>query len=253
VRIAGIAERYQRPGWFTTHVFNRAVAVLTHIGLSVAGSRVLEVRGRKTGEPRRTPVNLLTLEGTRYLVAPRGHTQWVRNLRAQGEGRLLLGRRAQRFTAVELPDDDKVAILRAYLERWKWEVGAFFDGVGPTPPTPSSGASRPTIRSSASNDQPGERGVAASLLLGIDSRWWRAVDPARGRRADHGDHLLERLCGARSERRLPGVARVAFELTAFALAVVALLVTDAAVVAVVFAALVAANTLLLTVFGQCGA
>ena len=111
-------------------VFNRAVAALTRIGLSVAGSRVLEVRGRKTGEPRRTPVNLLTLEGTRYLVAPRGHTQWVRNLRAQGEGRLLLGRRAERFAAVELPDDDKVPILRAYLERWKWEVGAFFDGVG---------------------------------------------------------------------------------------------------------------------------
>ncbi len=122
-----IADRYQRPGWFTTNVFNRIVAALTRAGVSVAGSRVLEVRGRKTGEPRRTPVNLLTLAGTRYLVAPRGHTQWVRNLRARGEGRLLVGRRAERFTAVELPDDDKVPILRAYLERWKWEVGAFFD------------------------------------------------------------------------------------------------------------------------------
>jgi len=111
-------------------VFNRGVAALTRLGLSVAGSRVLEVRGRKTGEPRRTPVNLLSLEGTRYLVAPRGHTQWVRNLRARGEGRLLLGRRAEGFTAVELPDDDKVPILRAYLKRWKWEVGAFFGGVG---------------------------------------------------------------------------------------------------------------------------
>jgi deazaflavin-dependent oxidoreductase (nitroreductase family) len=112
-------------------VFNRAVAVLTRLGLSVAGSRVLEVRGRKTGEPRRTPVNLLTLDGTRYLVAPRGHTQWVRNLRARGEGRLLLGRRAEGFTAVDVPDDDKVPILREYLRRWKWEVGAFFGGVGP--------------------------------------------------------------------------------------------------------------------------
>jgi deazaflavin-dependent oxidoreductase (nitroreductase family) len=89
------------------------------------------VRGRRSGEPRRTPVNLLTLDGTRYLVAPRGHTQWVRNLRASGEGRLLLGRRAAPFTAVEVPDDDKPAILRAYLRRWKWEVGAFFSGVGP--------------------------------------------------------------------------------------------------------------------------
>jgi deazaflavin-dependent oxidoreductase (nitroreductase family) len=107
------------------------VAVLTRLGVSVAGSRVLEVRGRKSGEPRRTPVNLLTLDGVRYLVAPRGHTQWVRNLRARGEGRLLLGRRAEGFAAVELPDDDKVPILREYLRRWKWEVGAFFGGVGP--------------------------------------------------------------------------------------------------------------------------
>jgi deazaflavin-dependent oxidoreductase (nitroreductase family) len=126
-----VADRYQRPGWFTQHVFNPAVALLTRAGVSVAGSRVLEVRGRKSGEPRRTPVNLLTLDGTQYLVAARGHTHWVRNLRASGEGRLLVGRRAQSFSAQELPDDEKPAILRPYLERWKWEVGAFFGGVGP--------------------------------------------------------------------------------------------------------------------------
>ena len=107
------------------------MAGLTRLGVSVAGSRVLEIRGRKTGQPRRNPVNLLSLEGTRYLVAPRGHTQWVRNLRAQGEGRLLLGSRAEQFTATELADDDKPPILRAYLKRWKWEVGTFFAGVGP--------------------------------------------------------------------------------------------------------------------------
>ena len=126
-----MAARYQRPGWFTKNVFNRAVALLTRAGLSVAGSRVLEVRGRKSGEPRRTPVNLLTVDGARYLVAARGHTHWVRNLRALGEGRLLVGHRAEPFTAEEVPDDDKPAILRPYLERWKWEVGAFFGGVGP--------------------------------------------------------------------------------------------------------------------------
>jgi deazaflavin-dependent oxidoreductase (nitroreductase family) len=127
--LRAIAARYQRPGWFTKNVFNRLVAGLTRMGVSVAGSRVLELRGRKTGEPRRTPVNLLTVEGTRYLVAPRGHTQWVRNLRARGEGRLLLGRRAEDFAATELADEDKLGILRAYLERWSWEVGVFFDGV----------------------------------------------------------------------------------------------------------------------------
>jgi deazaflavin-dependent oxidoreductase (nitroreductase family) len=125
-----IAERYQRPDWFTAHVFNPTVAALTRLGLSVAGSRVLEVPGRKSGEPRRTPVNLLTVDGQRYLVAPRGHTQWVRNLRAAGRGRLLLGRRAEAFTATELTDTEKPALLRAYLKRWKWEVGAFFGGVG---------------------------------------------------------------------------------------------------------------------------
>ena len=130
-RIGRIAEHFQRPGWFTRHVFNPAVAGLTRAGISVAGSRVLEVRGRKSGEPRRTPVNLLTVGGTRYLVAPRGHTQWVRNLRSRGEGRLLVGRRAEAFTATEVADEEKPPLLRAYLERWKWEVGAFFAGVGP--------------------------------------------------------------------------------------------------------------------------
>jgi deazaflavin-dependent oxidoreductase (nitroreductase family) len=91
---------------------------------------VLEVRGRKSGEPRRTPVNLLTLDGARYLVAPRGHTHWVRNIRASSEGRLLVGRRAEEISVVEVPEDERPPILRAYLERWAWEVGAFFGGVG---------------------------------------------------------------------------------------------------------------------------
>jgi deazaflavin-dependent oxidoreductase (nitroreductase family) len=121
-------QDYRRPGWFTKHVFNPFVAFLTRLGLSLAGSRVLEVPGRKTGEPRRTPVNLLVLDGERYLVAPRGHTQWTRNLRASHSGRLLKGRRAEEFTATEIPDVDKPPILRAYLRRWKWEVGVFFDG-----------------------------------------------------------------------------------------------------------------------------
>jgi deazaflavin-dependent oxidoreductase (nitroreductase family) len=126
-----MADHYQQPGWFTTNVFNRIVAVFTRLGISVWGSRVLEVPGRKTGEPRRTPVNLLTLDGQRYLVAPRGHTQWVRNLRASGRGRLLLGRHGENFTATEVPEHERPPILRAYLKRWKAEVGVFFGGVGP--------------------------------------------------------------------------------------------------------------------------
>jgi deazaflavin-dependent oxidoreductase (nitroreductase family) len=129
-----VAEHYDRPGWFTKNVFNRAVALLTRSGLSVAGSRILEVRGRRSGEWRRTPVNLLTLDGERYLVAPRGQTQWVKNIRVSGEGRLLLGRRSEPITVTELADDAKPPLLREYLKRWKWEVGAFFGGVGPDSP-----------------------------------------------------------------------------------------------------------------------
>ena len=105
--------RYVEPGWFTQHVFNRAVALLTRAGLSVWGSRELRVRGRTSGEWRTTPVNLLTLEGTRYLVAPRGQTQWVRNLRVAGTGELRLGRRTETFRATEVVDAEKTPILRA--------------------------------------------------------------------------------------------------------------------------------------------
>jgi deazaflavin-dependent oxidoreductase (nitroreductase family) len=125
---------YQQPGWFTTHVFNRVVAGLTRAGISVWGSRVLEVRGRTSGEPRRTPVNLLSHNGADYLVAPRGETQWVRNLRVAGDGVLLLGKRRASFTATELADSDKREVLRAYLKRWKAEVGVFFDGVDASSP-----------------------------------------------------------------------------------------------------------------------
>jgi len=128
------AARFQRPGWFTTHVLNGIVAGLARAGISVAGSRVLEVAGRTSGTARRTPVNVLVHDGRWYLVSPRGHTQWVRNLRASGRGRLLLGRRAEPFTATELSDAEKTPLLRAYLKRWKFEVGMFFEGVGPDSP-----------------------------------------------------------------------------------------------------------------------
>ena len=115
-------------------MFNPAVAVLTRIGVSLAGSRVLEVRGRKSGEWRSTPVNLLELDGARYLVAPRGQTQWVKNLRVNPEGRLRVGRRTEPFSAAEVAEAERPPLLRAYLKRWKWEVGTFFGGVGPEAP-----------------------------------------------------------------------------------------------------------------------
>jgi len=116
--------------------FNGLVAAATRLGLSIWGSRVLRVRGRTSGQWRSTPVNLLTLDGRRYLVAPRGETQWVRNLRTARSGELVVGRRVEAFNAEELPgvDDEKVAVLCAYLRRWKFEVGRFFDGVSADSP-----------------------------------------------------------------------------------------------------------------------
>ncbi len=122
-------DHYQAPDWFTRRVFNPAVAGLTRLGIGVYGSRVLEVRGRKSGEWRRTPVNLLSYGSEEYLVAPRGHTQWVRNVRAGGAARLLLGRRVREIAMTELADQSKPPVLRAYMKRWAWEVGRFFDGV----------------------------------------------------------------------------------------------------------------------------
>lgn len=123
------APRYVEPSGLTVNVFNKTVQALTRAGISFMGSRVLYVRGRTSGEWRSTPVNLLTLDGDRFLVAPRGQTQWVRNLRVAGGGELRVGRRAERFTASELADEDKPPVLRAYLKRWKWEVGMFFENI----------------------------------------------------------------------------------------------------------------------------
>ena len=122
-------RRYLEPKGGTLF-FNRVVARLTRMGLSVWGSRELQVVGRRSGQVRTTPVNLLSLDGQTYLVAPRGTTQWVRNLRAaDGRGGLRLGRHVDEFASTEVADADKVDVLRAYLRRWKFEVGAFFDGV----------------------------------------------------------------------------------------------------------------------------
>jgi deazaflavin-dependent oxidoreductase (nitroreductase family) len=131
-------SRYVMPttsfGRLSGRVFNSLVAGLAKAGISIRGSRVLAVRGRKSGQWRTTPVNPLTLDSGRYLVAPRGHTQWVRNLRVAGGGELRVGRRTEPFTATELADELKPEILREYLRRWKSEVGMFFDGVTPDAP-----------------------------------------------------------------------------------------------------------------------
>jgi deazaflavin-dependent oxidoreductase (nitroreductase family) len=128
---ASRGQRYLRPDWFTRTILNPAGNLLMRLGISIYGSRILAVRGRKSGQWRTTPVNLLEYQGQQYLVAARGVTQWVRNVRAGSPAELRLGSRRQPLRLVELADDQKLDVLRAYLRKWRWEVGQFFEGVGP--------------------------------------------------------------------------------------------------------------------------
>ncbi|EST20326.1 hypothetical protein M878_39890 [Streptomyces roseochromogenus subsp. oscitans DS 12.976] len=108
---------------------NSVIGWLARHGLSLAGSAELSVAGRKSGQMQRIPVNPHTYDGGQYLVSARGHSQWVRNMRAACGGELRVGRKVRTFTAVELPDAEKLPVLRAYLEKWGWQVNQFFNGV----------------------------------------------------------------------------------------------------------------------------
>ena len=111
--------KYDKPGFFTKSVANVLVMLLNKLGISAGGANTLVVRGRKTGDRRSVPVNPLEFEDARYLVAPRGNTEWVRNLRAAGEGELRLGSKRETIKATEVTvDSEKPPIIRAYLENW---------------------------------------------------------------------------------------------------------------------------------------
>ena len=116
---------YHKPDWFTRNIFNPVVAGLHRLGISVQGSQTLAVRGRKSGEMRTNPVNPFELDGKTYLLAPRGTTQWVRNMRAAGEGELRSGRKVRHFHANEVPDSEKLPLMRLYMDKWSWEVKGF--------------------------------------------------------------------------------------------------------------------------------
>ncbi len=123
------ADRYIAPTSAAELAFMRAVRWMTRHGVSLLGSRVLTVSGRSSGTPRSVPVNLLPLAGERYLVSPRGVTQWVRNVRVAGVAELRVGRRIEQVRLVEVPVDERVPVLRVYLSRWGWEVGRFVEGL----------------------------------------------------------------------------------------------------------------------------
>jgi deazaflavin-dependent oxidoreductase (nitroreductase family) len=116
-------QRYLKPGWLISRVANPLLMRLRVVP-------TLHVRGRTTGQRRSVPVNVLELDGERYLVSPRGETDWVRNLRAAGGGEIEYGRRrTQPFTAVEMPDEEKPRVIEAYLDRWGNQVRSQFEAL----------------------------------------------------------------------------------------------------------------------------
>jgi deazaflavin-dependent oxidoreductase (nitroreductase family) len=110
----------------TERMFNRAFGFLAGLGLAPSYSYLLEVRGRKTGRVYSTPISLLELNGKRYLVAPRGTTQWVRNAEASGRVVLKRGGSRREFGLRPLAGEEKLEVLKTYLDRFKGAVQRFF-------------------------------------------------------------------------------------------------------------------------------
>jgi len=109
---------YVRPGWFSRTVLNAPISLFAKLGVSLSGAQMLSVKGRSSGAWHSVPVNPLSLDGERYLVSPRGNTQWARNLRANPSARLRLGRDESTIVATEVPDAEKLPILKSYIDRW---------------------------------------------------------------------------------------------------------------------------------------
>jgi deazaflavin-dependent oxidoreductase (nitroreductase family) len=124
-----VADRlhYKRPSLATRILVNGPVRLAVALGLRPRGAAMLTVMGRTSGAPRTVPVNPLEVDESTYLVAPRGATNWARNLRAAGEGELRVGRRRRRFGYDEVPDSEKPRLLREYLTRWEPETKSQFE------------------------------------------------------------------------------------------------------------------------------
>jgi deazaflavin-dependent oxidoreductase (nitroreductase family) len=122
-------------------LFNKLFGFLVGLGLGLSHNFLLEVRGRKTGRLYSTPVDVLVLDGRRYLVAPRGETSWVRNALASGTVTLKKGRRREELRVRPLSADEKPAVLKAYLDRFKLAVQRYF----PLPAGSSATAFEPLV------------------------------------------------------------------------------------------------------------
>lgn len=125
-----MATRYEEPNR-VARAANTVIRWLAELGISIAGTRALRVRGRKSGKPRAVVINLLTVDGVDYLVSPRGNTQWARNVRAAGVVEVGPRWHRRRARVSEVDDAAKPDVLRRYLERWYWQVKDYVGGLTP--------------------------------------------------------------------------------------------------------------------------
>jgi deazaflavin-dependent oxidoreductase (nitroreductase family) len=125
-----MTTRYDTPK-FADRAANAVIRRLAQLGISIAGTQALRVRGRKTGKPHDVVINLLTVDGRDYLVSPRGNTHWARNVRAAGSVQLGPRWHRREIAVTEIADEDKPALLRPYLQRWFWEVKGHTGGLTP--------------------------------------------------------------------------------------------------------------------------
>ena len=137
-------ERYDQPN-LAARVFNGVVRGLAEIGVSLGGTKALRVRGRTTGKRRAVVINLLTVDGTEYVVSPRGNTHWARNARAAGAVELGPRWRSTPIPIAEVSDDGKPPLLKAYLDRWFWQVKGHVAGLTPQSGEEELGAAAPSI------------------------------------------------------------------------------------------------------------
>jgi len=139
-----MTQRYDEPNALA-RTANEVIRWLAEAGVSISGTRALQVRGRKTGAMRGVVVNVLSIDGHDYVVSPRGNTQWARNARVAGE--VQVGPRWRRRTVklTEVADPDKPAVLRPYLDRWFWEVKGHVGGLTPQSGDDELRAAAPSI------------------------------------------------------------------------------------------------------------
>ena len=139
-----MATRYEEPNR-VAQAANTVIRWLAELGISIAGTRALRVRGRKSGKQRGVVINLLTVDGVDYLVSPRGNTQWARNVRAAGVVEVGPRWRSELARVSEVEDAAKPELLRRYLARWYWQVKGYVGGLTPNSTDEQMLAAAPTI------------------------------------------------------------------------------------------------------------